>query len=102
MGNVLCNGGKVTVTSLPHCLRHMTTHCAADDARELVIFLDEIVFAMQCAKGDAYLSRGHAGLALVLGLLLDKIEISSEQYKFPTHGPGDDVPALVARGWEEE
>ena len=73
---------KVRPESLPRCLRHGYSGSVLEDAKQLVIFLEEI--------------SGWLGLGLVLDLLRDKIEIASGEYKFPLSGSSSD-PVLVER-----
>jgi hypothetical protein len=42
-------------------------------------------------------AEGYRGLSLVLDLLIDKLDIGSESYKFPCIGWDDDLPALAER-----
>lgn len=88
--------GKVYTGSLPLALRHICPADALEDAKALTSFLCYTVDASSAFQGVLG-AEDCRGLSLVLDLLMDKINIGSGDYKFPTLGWGDDVPALAER-----
>ena len=90
---ILCEVDGVSADSLPMSLRHIDPGSALEDARALVLFLQDVFEVENPSE-----SRGSEGLALVLYLIQDKLEIGMGRNKFPFISHKDNAPALVERG----
>ena len=93
---VLADMQGVYVHSLPRSLRHLSVGDALNDAKDLILFLQEMVNGMDAAE-EPMGSRAYRGLARVLDLVLDKLEIGDGSYKFPTFSWEDKTPMLAER-----
>jgi hypothetical protein len=93
---VLCDVETVQVGSLPWSLRNSNSINALLDAKYLVSFLYAFASASENGVEGRYPAEAWLGMELVFHLLLDKIEISIGEYKFPMIGCND-APALVHR-----
>ena len=88
--------------SLPHCLRHVGTWEALEDARKLVFLLSEVAFLNLIAaeKDEGGLCRDlptAGGFDLLIDLIRDKLDIASGHYRFPVVGWESDTPNLAER-----
>lgn len=93
---VLVTEEKVYADSLPHSLRHASSSDALEDAKSIAHLLSHVVCAFATYQTQVS-EEAHKGMVLVVDLLIDKLDIGSEQYKFPTISWGDNDPALVER-----
>lgn len=86
--------------SLPRCLRHVCLDDAKMDAMKLLALLDEWVYrtdlATEAGCGLNMTQEVAGGLALVLNLLRDKLDILWGDYRFPLNGCSDQ-PDLAER-----
>lgn len=91
---------RVSPASLPKSLRHVLPGEILEDARSLAAFLRSVVFLRAVAADhDADPDMDFSafqGLALVLNLLEDKLDIAAGVYRFPYVGGAEDSQ-LVAR-----
>jgi hypothetical protein len=94
----LLAAGEAYLTSLPRCLRHGNKEEALTDAISISKSLNILFMSLadeEWADGKA----AGKGLDLFTALLLDKLEIAADVYKFPL-GTWKDVPALAERKGE--
>ena len=90
----------VHVDSLPWSLRHCGPNNALDDAKSIAVFLYETTTTERVSglrPDDVALGDWHEGLRQCFHLLIDKLDIASGTYEFPSLTHERSAPCLCRR-----
>ncbi|WP_298034636.1 hypothetical protein [uncultured Desulfovibrio sp.] len=102
MARFQCTTKEVDCRSLPWSLRHSGEWEAIEDARNLAVFLMEVLTSPEVEEmANTNLGNWRGGARLCFELMVDKLDIASGEYAFPLLSHAKDAPCLCRRGYED-
>lgn len=102
MARFQCTTKEVDCRSLPWSLRHSSEWVAIEDARNIAVFLMEVLTSPGVEEmANTNLGYWKEGARLCFELMVDKLDIASGEYAFPLLSNEKDAPRLCRREYED-